>query len=46
MPAGPVLTVEFELDGGQFLALNGSPAFTLTEAVSFAINCGSQDEVD
>jgi predicted 3-demethylubiquinone-9 3-methyltransferase (glyoxalase superfamily) len=40
------MTVEFELDGQQFLALNGGPDFTFNEAVSFQIFCGDQDEVD
>ncbi|WP_044872796.1 VOC family protein [Pseudomonas sp. LFM046] len=44
--AGSVLTVEFELDGQTFTALNGGPVFSLTEAVSFQINCETQDEVD
>jgi predicted 3-demethylubiquinone-9 3-methyltransferase (glyoxalase superfamily) len=45
-PAGKVMTVEFELDGQQFIALNGGPIFRFTEAVSFVINCKSQAEVD
>ncbi|MCK0089825.1 MAG: VOC family protein [Rhodococcus sp.] len=45
-PAGTVLTVEFELDGSRFTALNGGPQFQFTEAVSFQIDCGDQDEVD
>ena len=45
-PAGTVLTVEFELDGQSFTALNGGPHFKFTEAVSFQIECESQDEVD
>lgn len=45
-PAGSVMTVEFELDGQRFVALNGGPQFTFTEAVSFAVSCESQDEVD
>jgi predicted 3-demethylubiquinone-9 3-methyltransferase (glyoxalase superfamily) len=45
-PAGTVMTVEFELDGQQFVALNGGPDFKFTEAVSFQVNCESQDEVD
>jgi predicted 3-demethylubiquinone-9 3-methyltransferase (glyoxalase superfamily) len=44
--AGTVLTVEFELDGKPFTALNGGPEFTFTEAVSFQIDCADQDEVD
>lgn len=38
-PSGSVLTVEFELDGQRFVALNGGPRFTFTEAISFAVNC-------
>jgi predicted 3-demethylubiquinone-9 3-methyltransferase (glyoxalase superfamily) len=44
--AGTVLTVEFELDGKPFLALNGGPDFTFSEAISFQIDCDDQDEVD
>ena len=44
--AGMVLTVEFELDGQPFTALNGGPEFTFDEAISFLINCKDQDEVD
>lgn len=43
---GTVMTVEFELNGQPFLALNGGPNYTFTEAVSFQIFCESQDEVD
>jgi predicted 3-demethylubiquinone-9 3-methyltransferase (glyoxalase superfamily) len=43
---GTVMTVEFELDGQQFLALNGGPDFTFNEAISFQIFCGDQSEVD
>ena len=43
---GTVLTVEFVLDGQPFVALNGGPAFTFDEAVSFEITCKDQDEVD
>ena len=45
-PKGSVLTVEFELDGQPFTALNGGPQYKFNEAVSFVIDCGSQDEVD
>jgi predicted 3-demethylubiquinone-9 3-methyltransferase (glyoxalase superfamily) len=45
-PAGMVLTVEFELDGNPFTALNGGPEFKFDEAVSFQIPCDTQDEVD
>ena len=46
MPAGTVLTVEFELFGRPFAALNGGPAFTHSEAVSFQVHCETQDDVD
>ena len=45
-PEGTVMTVSFELDGQQFLALNGGPNFTFNEAVSFQIPCRDQAEVD
>jgi predicted 3-demethylubiquinone-9 3-methyltransferase (glyoxalase superfamily) len=45
-PAGTVMTVEWELDGQRFVGINGGPEFTFSEAVSFAINCKDQDEVD
>ncbi len=44
--AGTVLTVAFELDGQPFTALNGGPAHSFTEAISFQVDCGSQEEVD
>ena len=44
--AGLVLTVEFVLDGQEFTAINGGPEFTFDEAVSFAVNCADQEEVD
>jgi len=44
--AGLVLTVEFELDGTRFVAINGGPDFTFDEAVSFEISCADQDEID
>jgi predicted 3-demethylubiquinone-9 3-methyltransferase (glyoxalase superfamily) len=43
---GLVMTVEFELDGQEYVALNGGPEFTFNEALSLQINCESQDEVD
>lgn len=46
MPEGTVLTVEFELNGNRFMALNGGPVFKLNEAVSFVIDCDTQDEID
>ncbi|RJX25016.1 MAG: VOC family protein [Desulfurivibrio sp.] len=45
-PAGSVMTVAFQLAGQDFVALNGGPPFRFTEAVSFVINCQSQEEVD
>ena len=45
-PAGTVMTVSFELDGQPFVALNGGPEFTFDEAISFQVNCESQDEID
>jgi predicted 3-demethylubiquinone-9 3-methyltransferase (glyoxalase superfamily) len=44
--AGMVMTVEFELDGQRFVGINGGPDFTFDEAVSFAVECESQEEVD
>jgi len=44
--AGSVLTVEFEIGGQTFVALNGGPQFKFNEAVSFQITCDSQDEID
>ena len=43
---GMVMTVSFELDGQRFTALNGGPDFTFSEAISFEVNCESQEEVD
>jgi predicted 3-demethylubiquinone-9 3-methyltransferase (glyoxalase superfamily) len=43
---GSVMTVAFELDGVQFTALNAGPQFPFTEAVSFVVNCESQEEID
>src|SRR5439155_12391248 len=45
-PAGMVMTVLFEVDGEQFVGLNGGPDFRFTEAVSFQVNCETQEEVD
>ena len=45
-PEGTVMTVSFELDGMPFLALNGGPEYTFTEAVSFQVDCADQAEVD
>ncbi len=45
-PAGMVLEVSFELDGQPFVALNGGPEFTFSEAISFIVDCRGQEEVD
>ena len=45
-PEGTVLTVEFELNGEMFTALNGGPAFKFNEAISLQVYCKSQNEVD
>jgi len=45
-PAGTVMTVNFSLDGQEFVALNGGPEFTFSEAISFQIDCADQAEVD
>jgi predicted 3-demethylubiquinone-9 3-methyltransferase (glyoxalase superfamily) len=45
-PRGSVMTVPFELDGQEFVALNGGPVFKFTEAISFVVNCETQEEVD
>jgi predicted 3-demethylubiquinone-9 3-methyltransferase (glyoxalase superfamily) len=45
-PAGSVMTVEFEINGQCFTALNGGPVFKFNEAVSFQVLCDSQEEID
>jgi predicted 3-demethylubiquinone-9 3-methyltransferase (glyoxalase superfamily) len=45
-PRGSVMTVSFLLDGQEFVALNGGPVFTFTPAISFVVNCGTQEEID
>jgi predicted 3-demethylubiquinone-9 3-methyltransferase (glyoxalase superfamily) len=45
-PAGSVMTATFELDGQEFIALNGGPHFKFTEAISFFVKCETQEEVD
>jgi predicted 3-demethylubiquinone-9 3-methyltransferase (glyoxalase superfamily) len=45
-PAGTVLTIEFELNGQAFTALNAGPLFKFNEAISFQVSCESQEEVD
>ena len=45
-PEGTVMTVSFELDGQEFVALNGGPEYTFSEAISFQVSFGTQEEVD
>jgi len=45
-PKGTAMTVAFQLDGQEFVALNGGPQYKFTEAVSFVVNCQTQEEVD
>jgi predicted 3-demethylubiquinone-9 3-methyltransferase (glyoxalase superfamily) len=45
-PVGSVLTIEFEIEGQKFVALNGGPRFKFSESVSFVVNCETQEEVD
>src|SRR6185369_5307425 len=45
-PKGKVMTVDFELDGQQFTALNGGPTFKFTEAISLLVHCQTQEEID
>jgi len=45
-PKGTVMVATFELDGQEFLALNGGPQFTFSPAISFVVNCVTQEEVD
>src|SRR5437899_2833414 len=46
MPAGTAMTVAFRIEGQEFTALNGGPHFKFTEAISFVVNCKTQEEVD
>jgi predicted 3-demethylubiquinone-9 3-methyltransferase (glyoxalase superfamily) len=46
LPAGTVMMVDFELDGQQFMALNGGPEFKFNEAISFQVSCETQEDVD
>jgi len=46
MPAGTVMTVEFQLEGQDFVALNGGPVFKFNEAISLQVHCKTQEEVD
>ena len=45
-PAGTVLTAAFQLQGQEFIALNGGPQFKFSEAISFSVNCETQEELD
>ena len=45
-PKGTVMTVTFQLEGQEFIALNGGPVFKFSEAISFLVNCETQEEVD
>src|SRR5258705_6915064 len=45
-PVGSVLTIEFEIEGQKFVALNGGPLFKISESISFVIKCEKQKEVD
>lgn len=45
-PVGSVMTIEFEIEGQQYVALNGGPDFKFTEAVSFIVHCKDQAEID
>ncbi len=45
-PKGEVMVAEFQIDGQEFVALNGGPRFKFTEAISFVINCDTQEEVE
>jgi len=46
VPSGTVMTATFELNGQEFMALNGGPYFKFTEAISFFVSCETQQEVD
>lgn len=45
-PKGSVMTVEFEIEGQEFVGLNGGPQFKFSEAISFVVNCKNQKEID
>jgi predicted 3-demethylubiquinone-9 3-methyltransferase (glyoxalase superfamily) len=45
-PKGTVMTIVFQLEGQEFVALNGGPVFTFSPAISFVVNCETQEEVD
>ncbi len=46
LPKGTAMSVTFQLAGQEFMALNGGPSFTFTEAISFFVNCETQEEID
>jgi predicted 3-demethylubiquinone-9 3-methyltransferase (glyoxalase superfamily) len=46
MPAGSIMTIEFEIEGQSFIALNGGPVFHFTEAISFVVDCQTQEDID
>jgi predicted 3-demethylubiquinone-9 3-methyltransferase (glyoxalase superfamily) len=46
IPEGTVMTVEFQLEGQTFIALNGGPQYKFTEAISFIVHCDTQEELD
>ena len=46
IPEGTVMTAKFEIEGQEFVALNGGPQFKFTEAISFVVNCENQGEID
>jgi predicted 3-demethylubiquinone-9 3-methyltransferase (glyoxalase superfamily) len=46
LPAGSVITAMFEIEGEEFMALNGGPEFNFTEAISFSVDCKDQAEID
>lgn len=46
MPEGLIMTIQFFLDGQEFIALNGGPHFKFNEAISLIVNCDTQDEID
>ncbi len=46
MAEGTIMTMEFVLEGQKFIALNGGPIFKFNEAISFIVNCDTQEEVD
>ncbi|MGZ7117452.1 MAG: VOC family protein [Methanobacterium sp.] len=45
-PKGSVMTAKFQIEGQEFVALNGGPQFNFTEAISFVVNCENQEEID